>query len=116
MGEGVLTKDFQLSPGPWTDDHAEAIETFMNDVVGTHVTVRSGYYVGTGKAATVPLSDFPGSPKVLWIQPANGGTLVTTLVAVPGAVVTAWNKSGFTVSGDPSVNAQTVSYRYVAMG
>lgn len=116
MGEGVLAKDFQLSPGPWTDEHAVAMEDFLEDVVATHVTLRSGSYVGQGRSMTVPVSDFGGVPKVLVIQPQSGGTAVVSLVALPGTAIAAWSKTGFTLSDAASVNTQSVIYNYAMLG
>lgn len=115
MGEGLLRKDFQLSPGDWSDDTAETIEAFFEEIVARHVTLKTGSYVGTGKELVVEIKDLPGSPKLLAVQPEGGGTVFVTLVAVPGTDILKWTNKAVTIKEGASINVQNARYRFLIL-
>lgn len=115
MGEGLLRKDFQLSSGDWSDDTAESIEAFFEEIVARHVALKTGHYVGTGKELVVEVRDLPGPPKVLLIQPEGGGTVFMTLVAAPGTDILKWTNKAVTIKEGASVNVQNAQYRYLIL-
>lgn len=112
MGEGLLAKDFRFT-GEWTSDHVEALETFLEDIVARHVTIKTGTYRGTGRVLSVTVSDLPGPPKLLVIQSAVGGTPFVTITAYPTATVTAWTNRYFVLAAVAAVNTQNTDYRYL---
>jgi len=116
MGEGALRKNFVLPKGAeWTEDHAEAIEVFFQDVVDTHVTLKTGTYQGSARIQTVAVKDLPGPPKLLCVQPALGGAVALTLLPYSGGIVSAWTNKGFTLPAGSTVNAANVNYRYLIL-
>lgn len=112
-GEGSLIKDFVLPEGEWTDDHAQVLEDFLQDVAERHITVKTGSYVGTGRVQTVNVKELPGPPKLMLIQTSAGGTPYITMVAGPGLNIASWTNLGFTLSVAAAVNTANVSYLYL---
>lgn len=115
-GEGSLIKDFVLPEGEWTDDHAQVLEDFLQDVAERHITVKTGSYLGTGRVQTVNVKELPGPPKVLVIQPSAGGTPFITMVSSPPLNITAWDNTGFTLSAGAAMNAANVNYMFFILG
>lgn len=115
MGEGALRKDFFFSPGEWTDDDKETCEEFFQAIVDSHVCIRTGAYVGTGRTQFFPVTDLPGSPKLMVVQPEAGGSVQVTLVPYSGGIVSAWTHKGFTLAGGSAVNTQNTRYRYLIL-
>lgn len=115
MGQGLLRKDFTIPPGDWSDDHAEAIEAFFEDIVSRHVALKTGTYKGTGRIQTVVVKELPGPPKILVVQPSLGGTAYVTLLAYPGGNVTSWTNTGFTLGVAAAVNTQNIMYSFLIL-
>ena len=116
MGEGALVKDFTLpKDGEWNADIPEAIDAFLEEIVARHVCLKRGAYVGTGRELTVAVKNLPGPPKVLVIQPTNGGTAYVTLLSYSGGNVTAWTNKGFTLSTAAAVNTQNTNYSFLLL-
>lgn len=115
MGQGALRKDFSFPPGEWSDDHAQVIDEFFEEIVARHLTIKTGTYLGTGREKTVDVTELPGPPKLLLIQPSAGGAVFLALVAVPSGSVSAWTHTGFTLSTAAAVNTQNVSYNYLIL-
>lgn len=114
-GEGSLIKDFVLPPGEWSDDHAEALEAFLQDIVDRHVVIKTGSYRGTGRVQTISVNELPGPPKILVIQTGAGGTPFITMVVNPGLNISAWSNRGFTLAVAAAVNTENVNYVFLIL-
>lgn len=115
MGEGALRKDFTIPPGEWSDDHAETIDQFFEEIVGRHVALKTGSYMGSGRVQTIAVKELPAPPKLLVIQPTIGGTAYVTLRPYPAGNITGWTNKGFTLSTLAAVNTQNVNYSYLIL-
>ena len=110
----TISKEFFLGHD-WTPELASFLDHFCDEVAENTVAVRTGTYVGNGIAHAVSISDLPQPPIFAVLQPSIGGTPFVTLVPSLAGAITAWTRTGFTLSASGAYNTALTAYRYLVL-
>jgi hypothetical protein len=114
MSEKLSRKNFILS-GTWDEATASVLDDLLKALVNNQVAIRTGSYIGTGKAMAIPVNDLPGPPKVVLIQNDAGTITGPVLAPLASLAVTAWNQNGFTVGAGAAYNTATKAYAFLVI-
>ena len=107
-------KNFVLTPD-WGVAIAADLDAYLTSLGSAFPHLRYGSYTGNGEASTVSFPAGVGEPLSVFIVRVSTARVTTVMVPFPGAGLTAWGKSFFTVGSDVNLNAVNEEFRYIVL-